>query len=169
MSRRRMGRVGQRGVGLVEFSLVAPLFFLLVMVLADFGKAVYDKNTLDAAAREGARRAALINNPTTAQVEAVIRQHSSAVSLPTSGCAYDPTHPAPTTGNIGYIYLSAPPSGGNGTYTPPVGCAVPAAVTSHGPITVTIVYRYQPLTALLSRVIGNGITLTSTSTFTTDY
>jgi hypothetical protein len=34
---------------------------------------------------------------------------------------------------------------------------------------VTIVYRYQPLTALLSRVIGNGITLTSTSTFTTDY
>lgn len=165
-ARRWFGR--QRGGGLVEFALVVPLFLLLVMVLVDFSKAVYDKNTLDAAAREGARRAILINVPTTDEVATAVAQHSSAVALPTGPCAYDPTHPAPTAPNTGYLYLSAPPMGGNGTYVPGGGCTVPAAAKNHVPITVTIVYRYQPLTPLLSRVVGT-ITLTSTSTFTTEY
>lgn len=172
MSGRRLLRGRQRGVGSAEFALVGPVFFLLIMVLADFSKAVYDKNTLDASAREGVRTAILVNSPTTSQVEAIIRQHSSTVSLPpnaTGYCAYDSTTPAPTTANTGYIYLSAPPSGGNGTYTPPAGCAVPTAVTGHKAITVTIVYRYQPYTPLLARIVGTSITFTSTSTFTTDY
>jgi Flp pilus assembly protein TadG len=169
MSGRRLLRRRQGGVSMVEFTLVAPLFFLLLMVLADFSKAIYDKNTLDAAAREGVRRAILVNSPTTSQVIAAITQHSSAVSLPSTGCVYDSGHTAPTTGNTGYIYLSAPPGGGNGSYTPPAGCSTPTAAGNHSQITVTIVYRYAPLTPLLSRVVGDHITLTSTSTFTTDY
>lgn len=168
MSARRAHRRAHRGVGLVEFTLVAPLLLLLVFGLVDFSKSVYDKNTLDAAAREGARRAVLINTPTTDQVETAIKQHSSDVGLPASPCAYDPTHPAPSTPNTGFIYLSAPPVGGNGTYVPGPGCTVPAAAKNHSPITVTIVYLYQPLTPLLSRIVGS-ITLTSTSTFTTEY
>lgn len=165
----RTMRRRQGGVSLVEFTLVAPLFFLLLMVLADFSKAIYDKNTLDAAAREGVRRAILVNSPTTSQVLASIIQHSSALSLPTSGCVFDTSHTAPTTANTGFIYLSAPPGGGNGSYTPPSGCTTPAAAGNHSAITVTIVYRYEPLTPLLSRIVGNHITFTSTSTFTTDY
>ena len=166
---RRLLRRRQGGVSLVEFTLVAPMFFLLLMVLADFSKAIYDKNTLDAAAREGVRRAILVNSPTTAEVLAAITQHSSALSLPTSGCVFDTNHTAPTKANTGYIYLSVPPGGGNGTYTPPSGCTTPAVAGNHSQITVTIVYRYSPLTPLLSRVVGDHITFTSTSTFTTDY
>jgi len=169
MSARRLLRRRQGGVSLVEFTLVAPLFFLLLMVLADFSKAVYDKNTLDAAAREGVRRAILVNSPTTSDVIAAIKQHSSALSLPTSGCVFDSSHTAPTTGNTGYIYLSAPPGGGNGSYTPPAGCTTPAVAGNHSQVTVTIVYRYAPFTPILSQVVGNHITFTSTSTFTTDY
>jgi Flp pilus assembly protein TadG len=172
MSALRLRRRGRRGVGLVEFSLVVPIFFVLVMVLVDFSKGIYDKNTLDAAAREGVRRAILVNSPTTSDVEAIIRKHSADVSLPPNApgyCAYDTTTPAPSTPNTGYIYLSAVPSGGNGSYAPPAGCTLPATAGNHSAITVTIVYRYQPLTPLLSRIIGDHVTLTSTSTFTTDY
>jgi Flp pilus assembly protein TadG len=176
MSARRFLRRRQGGVSMVEFTLVAPLFFLLLMVLADFSKAVYDKNTLDAAAREGVRRAILVNSPTTSDVLATITQHSSALSIPTSGCVFDTSHAAPSTANTGYIYLSAPPGGGNGSYSTTgktnadgTPCTTPSSAGNHSSITVTIVYRYSPLTPLLSQVVGDHITFTSTSTFTTDY
>lgn len=46
-----------RGQALVEFSLVAPLFFLLLFAIIDFGRYVYYVQVLNNAAREGARYA----------------------------------------------------------------------------------------------------------------
>jgi Flp pilus assembly protein TadG len=51
--RRRPER--SRGQALVEFSLVFPLFMLLVFGLVDLGRLVYANNALGEAAREGAR------------------------------------------------------------------------------------------------------------------
>lgn len=45
----------QRGVALVEFALVLPLLILLSMITAEFGRALYQYNTLAKAARDGAR------------------------------------------------------------------------------------------------------------------
>jgi|SRR6478672_6174219 len=58
MNRRRgMGRAGSRAQALVEFALVAPLFFLLIFAVIDFGRYVYYVQILNNAAREGARYA----------------------------------------------------------------------------------------------------------------
>lgn len=46
-----------RGQALVEFALIAPIFFLLLFGLIEFGRAVYTIQILDNAAREGARYA----------------------------------------------------------------------------------------------------------------
>jgi Flp pilus assembly protein TadG len=46
-----------RGQALVEFALVAPLFFLLLFAIIDFGRYVYYVQILNNAAREGARYA----------------------------------------------------------------------------------------------------------------
>ena len=46
-----------RGQALVEFALVAPLFFLLLFSLIDFGRFVYYLQILNNAAREGTRYA----------------------------------------------------------------------------------------------------------------
>lgn len=46
-----------RGQALVEFALVAPIFFLLLFSLIEFGRAVYYIQMLNNAAREGARYA----------------------------------------------------------------------------------------------------------------
>jgi Flp pilus assembly protein TadG len=47
----------QKGQALVETALIIPLLLLLVMGLFDFGRAMYIKNTLNNAARAGARAA----------------------------------------------------------------------------------------------------------------
>jgi Flp pilus assembly protein TadG len=54
---RRMGRSKAHGQALAEFALVAPIFFLLLFALIDFGRYVYYVQILNNAAREGARYA----------------------------------------------------------------------------------------------------------------
>ena len=44
-----------RGQAMVEFALVAPMFFLLLFAIIEFGRAVYYIQMLNNAAREGAR------------------------------------------------------------------------------------------------------------------
>jgi len=54
MSRRRRRNAAQ---ALVEFALVAPLFFLVLFAIIDFGRYVYYVQILNNAAREGTRYA----------------------------------------------------------------------------------------------------------------
>lgn len=54
-SRRRTAR--SRGQALAEFALVAPIFFLILFGIIDFGRYVYYVQVLSNAAREGARYA----------------------------------------------------------------------------------------------------------------
>ncbi len=52
-----MNRHHHRGQALVEFVLVAPIFFLILFAVIDFGRYVYYVQTINNAAREGARYA----------------------------------------------------------------------------------------------------------------
>src|SRR5207245_8897192 len=52
--RRRRGR-RTTGQALVEFSLVLPIFVLLILIVFDFGRGVYTFNGISEAAREIAR------------------------------------------------------------------------------------------------------------------
>jgi Flp pilus assembly protein TadG len=49
----------QSGAALVEFALVATILMILIMGMIDFGRALYTKNSLTNAAREGGRFAAV--------------------------------------------------------------------------------------------------------------
>lgn len=46
-----------RGQALLEFAIVAPIFFLMLFAIIDFGRYVYYVQTLNNAAREGTRYA----------------------------------------------------------------------------------------------------------------
>jgi Flp pilus assembly protein TadG len=56
-------RQDERGAAVVEFALVAPLLLLMVLGIAEFGRAYYVQATLSQAAREGVRVMALKNDP----------------------------------------------------------------------------------------------------------
>lgn len=53
------GRKRRRGAAVVEFAIVAPLFFLLVLGMIEYGRLVMVQQILTNAAREGARKAVL--------------------------------------------------------------------------------------------------------------
>ncbi|HEY2371496.1 MAG TPA: TadE family protein [Gaiellaceae bacterium] len=64
-SRRLLRRLRQseRGTAVVEFALVAPLLFLLVLGVLDFARLLAYYNTLTQIASQGARAAAVDRNP----------------------------------------------------------------------------------------------------------
>jgi Flp pilus assembly protein TadG len=67
----------ERGATAVEFAFIVPLLILLVLGIAEFGRAFQVQGTLSAAAREGVRAMALQNDPTAAK--AVVRDAASAL------------------------------------------------------------------------------------------
>jgi Flp pilus assembly protein TadG len=63
LPRLRAFRRDQRGTAVVEFALVAPILFLLVFGILDFGRALNYYNQMTQLAGQGARAAIVNNNP----------------------------------------------------------------------------------------------------------
>ena len=55
----RLGRRKRRGAAVVEFAVVAPVFFLLVFGMIEYGRMVMVQQIITNASREGARQAVL--------------------------------------------------------------------------------------------------------------
>lgn len=92
LPRRKGIKVGKlircrNGQSLVEFAMVAPLFFLLVFGITDFGRLFYTQETLQFAMREAGRfavtgRKLTVGNTTYARVESIKRvAQQAAVGL----------------------------------------------------------------------------------------
>jgi Flp pilus assembly protein TadG len=61
------GLCGERGATAVEFAFIVPLLIVLVLGIAEFGRAFQVSGQLSAAAREGVRVMALQNDPAAAR------------------------------------------------------------------------------------------------------
>lgn len=60
------------GTAMVEFAVVLPIFLFVAWCIIDFGRAFYTQNSLATAVREGARYAAVLDDPNaTASVTAI--------------------------------------------------------------------------------------------------
>jgi len=70
----RLGRKRRRGATLVEFALVAPLLFLIILGMLEFGRMVMVEQFLTNAAREGARRG-ILEQSTGPDVESVVTDY----------------------------------------------------------------------------------------------
>ena len=65
----------RRGASAVEFAVVAPIFFLFVFGLVEFGRMVMVRQSVTNAAREGCREATLATTISRANVEATVRSY----------------------------------------------------------------------------------------------
>lgn len=70
-------RLRRQGAAAVEFALVAPLFFLLVMGMIEFGRAIMVQQLITNAAREGVRNAVL-DGSTSTSAKAAANQYLTA-------------------------------------------------------------------------------------------
>lgn len=70
----------RRGATVVEFAIVAPVFFLLVLGMLEFGRAVMVQQILTNASREGARRG-ILEHATVPEVEAQVADYLRDTSV----------------------------------------------------------------------------------------
>jgi Flp pilus assembly protein TadG len=94
----------ENGSAMVEFAIIAPLLFVLIFGIIDFGRALFLMNNLTAAVREGARLAAVQSDPTTAASQTAVQNAVTAYIQNFGGTA--PTTQATVTPNIagGKVY-----------------------------------------------------------------
>ena len=84
---------------------------------------------------------------------------------------------APSAPNTGYVYIVPGTTGQTvnapGGQAPAVAAGSCVAVTPADaaiyPLSVTIVYTFQPLTPLAQQFLGNSLVITVTSTMNTEY
>lgn len=122
--------VSQRGVATIEFVICTPVLFLLMLATAEFGRAMFQYNTLQKSVRDGARyvvgaarssqRIVILTNP-------MITQTRNLVVTGNVGGTGTPLLPGLTANNVnvtdagnGFISVSA-----TYTYRPMIGATLP--------------------------------------------
>ena len=97
---RQHRRNDRRGTSAVEFAFIAPVFFLLVIGMVEFGRAMMVQQILTNAARQGARMATLdstnnSSNPTpTSMVASEVNSVLAAANVTGATTAISPGLPA---------------------------------------------------------------------------
>ncbi len=182
MSLRRRLR-GQESQALIEFALISPVLLLLVFGVIDIGRAVFFYDTVNHAAREGARAAVRASTtlPTNASVLTAVTQQ--LIGAPAS----EPCPQGPVTGslppaNSAWIYVTEPNPPGTVEASPPMnapggeypapstgGCSAVNPASGNAPLQVTVRFNLVLITPIISQVTANHILLTAAAIYRTEY
>lgn len=122
----------ESGVSLVEFALVMPVLALILMGIFDLGRAVYYSNAMSEGAREAARQAiSCFGGASTIDCSSNDSATKTFVVNNAPGVPW-------TTSNVSIS---------------------PSSRKFGDTVTVTTNVDYVPITPLIARIIGNGVTL----------
>lgn len=88
----RSRRKKRRGTSVVEFAVVAPVFFLLVFGMIEYGRMIMVQQVLTNASREGARRAVL-DGASTSEVTTTVQNFLSSSTVQGATVAVNPSPP----------------------------------------------------------------------------
>jgi Flp pilus assembly protein TadG len=87
---RRSRRKNRRGAAVVEFAVIAPLLFMLIFGMIEFGRLIMVQQILTNASREGARRAVL-EHASVSEVESVVADYLSGASVSGASVTVSPS------------------------------------------------------------------------------
>jgi hypothetical protein len=180
-------RAGGRGQAMVEFALVAPLLFLMISLLVDFGRLVYTFSAMSNAAKDGARTLSLVpqaNSDCLAikRIESVsqaFRLVPDPASLIGNTDANSGGTPGPTPNNQipagqGYFYIwpavaqktpQDQPPNCDGLASPPQR---PQGNSGIRDVQVQITYHFTPLSPIVGAFIP-GLWIKTLSVTRTEY
>ncbi|MHB8614252.1 MAG: TadE/TadG family type IV pilus assembly protein, partial [Candidatus Dormibacteraceae bacterium] len=99
----------QRSQALIEFALVSPVLLVLLFGIVDIGRAVFYYDTVNHAAREGARTAVRASDqlPTNADVLAAVTTQLIGAPV-TAPCPQGPVTSATPPANAAWLYITEP-------------------------------------------------------------
>jgi Flp pilus assembly protein TadG len=89
----RLCRRNRRGAAAVEFAVVAPLFFLLVFGMIEFGRMVMVQQVITNGSREGAR-IAVLDGTTTSEVVTAVQTYLDNASVSGASVTVTPDPPS---------------------------------------------------------------------------
>lgn len=173
----------QRSQALIEFALVSPVLLLLLFGIVDIGRAVFYYDTVNHAAREGARTAVRASSqlPTNADVMATVAAQLIGAPV-TAPCPQGPITSATPPNNAAWLYITEPsppstieatppPNAPGGEY-PAVAAGSCSAVNPAGgnqPLQVTIKFNLILITPVIAQATANHILITASAIFRTEY
>jgi Flp pilus assembly protein TadG len=106
----RTCRRNRRGAAVVEFAIVAPVFFVLVFGMVEYGRMVMVQQVITNAAREGAR-VGVLDGSTYANVQTAVNNYLIAAKISTTATTITVTPNPPssqTTGSPVTVIVSIP-------------------------------------------------------------
>lgn len=178
-----MARDSQRSQALIEFALVSPVLLLLIFGVIDLGRAIFYYDTLNHAAREGARVAARASNtlPTNADVLTAVTSQMQGVPV-SQPCPQGPISGATPPANSAWLYVTEPSPPGPVEPTPPPnapGGEYPAAsagscsavnpATGNDQLQVTIRFNLVLITPIVAQATANHIVISASAVYRTEY
>lgn len=154
----------KRAQSLVEFALLVPAFFMLLLGVLDLGRAGYYFVVASGLARQGARYAAAFDQGFgwgAGGTFGLIDEQSEAQTVPLS----QPAGCASTVPTVGSLTACQTPGVGKGYLF--VHDVSASGSTPHY-VQVSIVYAFQPTTPMISALTGT-IYIVATSAMDTEY
>ncbi len=89
----RLCRRNRRGAAAVEFALIAPIFFLLIFGMIEFGRMVMVQQVITNGSREGAR-IGVLDGASGAEVVAAVGSYLNSASVSGASVTVSPTEPS---------------------------------------------------------------------------
>ncbi|MHB1133485.1 MAG: TadE/TadG family type IV pilus assembly protein [Chloroflexota bacterium] len=151
----RRARGSQQGAAMVEFAIVAMVFFSLIFGLLDFGLAVFYHNMVANAAREGARFG-VIDSRTPDQICQYTLTKAFVPGVPSPA-------PSCTGGALTAGQLTITTTDGIRRTMAQNAAGVTVETAASTPVVVTVTYGYQPITPMLQAIMGMTRNLTAQS------
>ena len=180
---RRTRSGGQRSQALIEFALVSPVLLLLLFGVIDIGRAIFFYDTINHAAREGARVAVRASNalPTNADVLNAVAGQMQGAPV-TAPCAQGPISAATPPANSAWMYITEPNPPGTVEATPPPNapggeyaaasagsCSAVNPAIGSDQLQVTIRFNLVLVTPIVAQATANRIVMTAAAVFRTEY
>lgn len=173
----------QRSQALIEFALVSPVLLLLIFGVIDLGRAIFYYDTVNHAAREGARVAVRASNqlPTNADVLNAVSAQMLGTPV-TEPCPQGPVTASTPPANSAYLYVtepapqatveaSPPPNAPGGEYSSAAsgGCSAVNPAVGNQQIQVTIRFNLVLITPIVAQVTADHVVITAAAVYRTEY
>jgi hypothetical protein len=174
---------GQASQALIEFALISPVLLLLLFGTIDIGRAVFYYDTLNHAAREGARTAvkAPFTLPTNATVLGTVTTQLIGAPV-TAPCPQGPVTTATPPANAAWLYvtepsppttveITPPENAPGGEYSAPAsgGCSAVNPANGNAPLQVTLRFNLILITPIVAQATANRIVIKAAAIFRTEY
>src|SRR5579864_3028891 len=178
-----MRRRGQRSQALIEFALISPVLLLLLFGIVDIGRAIFYFDTLNHAAREGARTAVRASNqlPRNSDVLATVRTQMIGAPV-TEPCPQGPITSATPPANAAWLYVTEPNPPSTVETTPPLNapggesaalasgsCSAVNPAGGNAQLQVTLRFNLVLITPVVAQATANHIVITAAAIFRTEY